>query len=73
MPYQKSTAVAAEISAAKFNAPAIQALRLVGRRGYKNQRRQEGRRVDPLCREAGGRRIMKCLVAASLGLMTSDQ
>jgi hypothetical protein len=34
MPYQKVLLWRLKFRAAKFNAPAIQALRLVGRRGY---------------------------------------
>jgi hypothetical protein len=55
MPYQKSTAVAAEISAAKFNAPAIQALRIVERRGYKTSVvKKPGELTRYIAKRAGG-------------------
>jgi hypothetical protein len=41
-----------DIAAAKFKAPAIQALRLVGRRGYKTSVVKKSRRANPLCRRS---------------------
>jgi hypothetical protein len=58
--------VAAEISAAKFNAPAIQALRIVERRGYKTSVvKKPGELTRYIAKRAGGL-SHECLVAANL-------